>query len=231
MAVAHAHIPLCPDTRARVHQWYLHISNYFEEDAKWSVASVQWTDLPFIFVASFLRSPFSSAPATPPITRSFGVVSLSSSLISTWVHTDVAESIPRFFPNCATPPCVLSSPASKELTGGVSPWQTKPIGKRSSSFFFLSPSFLWADDTDPDSFNIRLPSNICPAEYGGCCCRARNRYWLLTVDDWEVFGERQFHSIRDVWEIRKVKSRIITFFFFFSCVQKREWRVLCRFLR
>lgn len=64
--VARIHPPVaaCPDTRARVHQWYLHISNYFEEDAKWSVASVQWTDLPFIFVASFLRSPFSSAPAT-----------------------------------------------------------------------------------------------------------------------------------------------------------------------
>lgn len=49
-------------------------------------------------------------PSLPITSRSFGVVSLSSSLISTWVHTDVAESIPRFFPNC-TP---LLSPQSRK---------------------------------------------------------------------------------------------------------------------
>jgi len=35
--------------RKCVRQLYLHISNYFEEDAKWSVATVQWSDLPYLF--------------------------------------------------------------------------------------------------------------------------------------------------------------------------------------
>ena len=126
----------CPDTRARVHQWYLHISNYFEEDAKWSVASVQWTDLPFIFVASFLRSPFSSAPATasfpshyPFFRRRFAFV-LSHKYMSAHRCRGIDPSI---LSQLHSP----VSPVSKELTGGVSPWQTEPIGKRSTSFLLF----------------------------------------------------------------------------------------------
>lgn len=41
--------------RKYVRRLYLHISNYFEEDAKWSVAFAQMErDPPFIYVASFL---------------------------------------------------------------------------------------------------------------------------------------------------------------------------------
>lgn len=73
---------------------------------------------------------------------------------------------------------------------------------------------------------------IFAAEYGGCCrgiAIGLTCWWL------EVFGEYQFHSIRDVWEIRKVKSRISYYFFFFVCPEARAKGVdgvLCRdFLR
>lgn len=139
-----------------MHQWYLHISNYFEEDAKWSVASVQWTDLPFIFVASFLRSPFSSAPAAasfpshyPFFRRRFAFV-LSHKYMSAHRCRGIDPSI---LSQLHSP----VSPVSKELTGGVSPWQTDRETFYGLSSFY-PPLFF---DTTPDSFNIRLPSNIC----------------------------------------------------------------------
>lgn len=174
---------------------------------------MQWTDLPFIFVASFLRSPFSSAPATasfpshyPFFRRRFAFV-LSHKYMSAHRCRGIDPSI---LSQLHSP----VSPVSKELTGGVSPWQTEPIGKRSTSFLLFILLFS-------SSRRILLISDyrrIFAAEYGGCCrgiAIGLTCWWL------EVFGEYQFHSIRDVWEIRKVKSRI-SYYFFFSGVQKRE---------
>lgn len=202
--VARIHPPVaaCPDTRARVHQWYLHISNYFEEDAKWSVASVQWTDLPFIFVASFLRSPFSSAPATaslPPhyvpfFRRRFAFV-LSYKYMSAHRCRGIDPSILSQLHSPVVPP------VSKELTGGVSPWQTEPIGKRSASFLLFillfssipPPRILLISD-----YRRIFAAGLVAVAIGLTC------WWL------EVFGEYQFHSIRVV---REIKSRISYFFF------------------
>lgn len=129
---------------------------------------------------SILFRPRNRLPLLPITSRSFGVVSLSSSLISMSAHECTPMSRNRSldsFPT-ALPCCPPSLERINRRSFTLANRTDRETFRELSSFY--PPLFF--DTTNPDSFNIRLPSNIC-RRIGGC------RYWLNLL------------VIRDVWRV------------------------------